>query len=50
MASSQEAVTEAIGSPDKLCGRLAASLFQTKLTQLNIAFELDQRIILNRFA
>ena len=48
LASSQEAATEAKGSPDKLCGRLAASLFQTKLTHPNITFELQQRITLNR--
>ena len=47
MASSQEAATEAKGSPDKLCSRLAASRFQTKLTQPNSTFELEQRISLS---
>ena len=48
MASSQEAATEAKGSPDKLCGRLAASLVQTKLAHWSITFELHQLITPNR--
>ena len=48
MASSQEAATEAKGSPEKLCGRLPASLVQTKLAHSNIIFELHQLITPNR--
>ena len=48
MASSQEAATGAKGSPEKLRGRLPASLVQAKLAHSNIIFELHQLITPNR--